>query len=65
MRQDFAGYNYGLVDKDTNTPLPVSDLIKLVIVSLHALCHVLCTYTDSVIFNIDVRISGSLCSTKG
>ena len=31
MRQDFAGYNYGLVDKDTNTPLPVSDLIKLVI----------------------------------
>ena len=23
MRQDFAGYNYGLVEKDDGTPLPV------------------------------------------
>ena len=23
MRQDFAGYNYGLVEKDDGNPLPV------------------------------------------
>ena len=27
MRQDFAGYNYGLVDKDTEAPLPVRNTV--------------------------------------